>query len=177
MVHTRLMWYCGGGQRMNSRKADRRRGRGGQVAWLFTPWLTDLDNGATASDSDSVSLSVCSFLSLSLFLSSSLSHFISSSLLLFLSSSLLLFLSSSLLLFLSSSLPLFFSSSLPLFLSSSLPLFLSSSHPLSLCLLIESLAVAPKMHHLSAAAHPPLTSRLLFFQTSGFKKSTAYWAV
>lgn len=24
---------------------------------------------------------------------------------------------------------------------------------------------------------PPLTSRLVFFQTSGFKKSTAYWAV
>lgn len=87
MVHTRLMWYCGGGQRMNSRKADRRRGRGGQVAWLFTPRLTDLDNGATASDSDSVSLSVCSFLSLSLFLSFSLHFFLSSSLPLILSSS------------------------------------------------------------------------------------------
>lgn len=39
-----------GDEQQESRQAER---EGGQVAWLFTPRLTDLDNGATASDSDS----------------------------------------------------------------------------------------------------------------------------
>ncbi len=58
-IHVRAEWAdetdggTEGEDGMNSRKADRRRGRRGQVAWLFTPRLTDLDNGATASDSDS----------------------------------------------------------------------------------------------------------------------------
>ena len=61
-----------------------------------------------------------------------------------------------------------FAPSLSLFLSSLVSLLAPSESSLP--------AMAAKMHHrhLSAAAHPPLTSRLLFFQTSGFKKSTAY---
>lgn len=58
------------------------------------------------------------------------------------------------------------------FLFSSTPPLLSLSHSLPLLVPSEfsSLAMAAKMHHhLSAAAHPPLTSRLLFSRQAGLK--------
>lgn len=118
---------------------------GGQVAWLFTPRLADLDNGATAMTRMALSDSVSDTLSLSLCLS----------------------------------LTVCFSLSPFLFLSSTLALF-----PI-----IPSLAACPwrvkpvgcgsqnPPAPLCCSPPSPFTSRLLFFQTSGFKKSTAYWAV
>lgn len=63
-------------------------------------------------------------------------------------------------------------SSLSFFLPppSSLPLSLSYSLPLLVPSEFSPLAMAAKMHHhLSAAAHPPLTSRLLFSRQAGLK--------
>lgn len=126
---------------MNSRKADRRRrwwwcGGGGQVVWLFTLPLTDLDNGAPATDW---------WLSLIVSLARSLCPSICFSFALF----------SSLSFFLPPPPPL-------LSLSHSLPLLVPSE--------FSPLAMAAKMHHhLSAAAHPPLTSRLLFSRQAGLK--------
>lgn len=135
---TRLIKVLGGGgQGMNSRKADRQRGRG--VRWrdfLLRGSLTltmEPQPVTRIALSSSVSCPLCPPHCLFPFLAVSLFH----------------------------------SSCIFLYLSC-----LVSLRARSECSL---LSVAAKMyHHLSAAAHPPLTSRLLFFQTSGFKKSTAY---